>query len=45
MQTMTGDHLLTDLLASVMPPGRPQEGGGDEAPPEGDGAEEETEPT
>jgi hypothetical protein len=43
MQTIADDRLLSELLATAMPPGRPLEEGGDEAPPESD-EEEEAEP-
>ena len=33
MQTIADDRLLSELLASTMPPGRPLEEGGDEVPP------------
>jgi hypothetical protein len=45
MQTIADNNLLADVLASVLPPGRPVEGGGDEAPPAGDEDEEETPPS
>jgi hypothetical protein len=43
MRTIADDRLLSELLGATMPPGRPLEGGGDEAPPEPD-EEEETPP-
>lgn len=41
MQNVTGDRMLDEILAGMMPPGRPGPGGDDQPPAEGD--EEESE--